>query len=107
VPPVTPVTPVTPPTIPAPILAPPTGQIRDTVAQVQSSVLSPQAGTGPQALNLSSTLVVVGEGQADGDKSRDRAAGSVIDTRLGTGASAPTLQIQNGGVQLPLTLTIE
>ena len=105
--PITPATPVTPPTTPAPILAAPTGQIRDTVAQVQSSVLSPQAGTGPQALNLSSTLVVLGEGQADGEKTRDRAAGSAIDTRLGAGSSAPTLQIQNGGVQLPLALTIE
>jgi filamentous hemagglutinin family protein len=101
--PVVPAPPVTPPTSPAPA----TGQIRDTVAQVQSSVLSPQAGTGPQALTLSSTLVVVNEGQADGDKPRDSAAGSTIDTRLGTGASAPTLQIQNGGVQLPLSLTIE
>jgi filamentous hemagglutinin family protein len=97
--PVTPVTPVTP-AIPAPAA---TEQVREAVVQVQSTVLAPQASSQPQALTLASTVnEVASDGSAPKEeKARDKAASSLIDTRFGAGANAPTLQIQDGGVQLP------
>jgi hypothetical protein len=73
--------------------------------QVQSTVLAPQASSQPQALTLASTVNEV-TGASDSsapkdEKARDRAASGLIDTRFGAGANAPTLQIQDGGVQLP------
>ncbi|MGK5037045.1 YDG domain-containing protein [Janthinobacterium sp. LB3P118] len=79
-------------------------QIQNTVTQVQSSVLPPQALAQPQALNLSSTLVVQ---QTDAGTSRAEPVQDTVGTRLlntstGFGTPAPTLQILNGGMQLPL-----
>jgi hypothetical protein len=97
--PVTPVTPVTP-AIPAPAA---TEQVREAVVQVQSTVLAPQASSQPQALTLASTVnEVAGDTSAPkNEKARDKAASGLIDTRFGAGANAPTLQIRDGGVQLP------
>jgi filamentous hemagglutinin family protein len=99
--PVAPVTPVTP-AIPAPAA---TEQVREAVVQVQSTVLAPQASSQPQALTLASTVNEVASASDSSapkdEKARDKAASGLIDTRFGAGANAPTLQIQDGGVQLP------
>ncbi len=80
-------------------------EVRDAVAQVQSTILAPQASTQPGSLNLSSTLVDVSAGAtppaANDDKQGDPVAIGLINVRFGAGPGAPTLQIQNGGVQLP------
>ena len=96
----------------APVVAPTTPivsttqmqQVQSAVTQLQSSVLPPQALAQPQALNLSSTLLVQ---QTDAGTARTEPAQEKVDTRLfntstGFGTPAPTLQIQNGGMQLPL-----
>ncbi|MBT3065380.1 YDG domain-containing protein [Rhodoferax sp. U11-2br] len=89
----------------------PTQQIQNTVTQVQSTVLPPQASAQPQVLNLSSTLVV--QQQTDSgssststssSSSNAQATGTVVNTTTGFGTPAPMLQIQNGGLQLPLVL---
>ena len=49
-------------------------------------------------MSLSSTLVVTGAGEAQDAPARTTA---LVNTRLGAGPGAPTLQIQDGGVQLP------
>jgi filamentous hemagglutinin family protein len=99
-PPVTPVTPVTPP-------AQAPEQVRTILAQVQSLVLPPQASARPGALRLSSTLQVSSNDSKDNSKTvpsaqtdRSAPAPSII-TMVGTGAGAPRLQIQNGGMLLP------
>jgi len=78
-------------------------QMQSAVTQVQSSVLPPQALAQPQALNLSSTLVV----QRSGDVGRAQDASGVplLNTTTGFGTPAPMLHIQNGGIQLPLVAT--
>jgi filamentous hemagglutinin family protein len=85
--------------------APVIPEVREAVAQVQSTILAPQASTQPGSLNLSSTLVDVAAGAstppADDDKTGDRAASGLINVRFGAGPGAPTLQIQSGGIQLP------
>ena len=85
--------------------APVIPEVREAVAQVQSTILAPQASTQPGSLNLSSTLVDVSAGAstppADDDKQGDPVASGLINVRFGAGPGAPTLQIQNGGVQLP------
>ena len=83
-----------------------TEQVREAVVQVQSTVLAPQASSQPQALTLASTVNEVasassGSSAPKDEQARDRAASGLIDTRFGAGANAPTLQIQDGGVQLP------
>jgi hypothetical protein len=84
--------------------------VREAVAQVQSTVLAPQASTQPQALTLASTVKEIGTGAGTGSGNAEtppdgntpaKAAGGLIDTRFGAGPNAPTLQIQDGGVQLP------
>ncbi|MDO8040332.1 S-layer family protein, partial [Janthinobacterium sp. SUN137] len=82
-------------------------QIQSVVTQVQSSVLAPQASAQPQALNLSSTLVVQRTGAGSGDAARAQEGTSAppLITATGFGTPAPTLQIQNGGIQLPLVAT--
>ena len=89
-----------------------TQQVQNTVTQVQSSVLPPQASAQPQALNLSSTLVVQ---QTDSDSSASssttssssnaQATSTLVNTTTGFGTPAPMLQVQNGGMQLPLVAT--
>jgi len=76
-------------------------QVRDSVAQVQSSILPPQASAQPQALSLSSTIEVVGADKPEEGKPHRDTGGGTINTRVGSGAAAPQLQIQNGGVHLP------
>jgi hypothetical protein len=88
---------------------PPT--VRDVVTQVQSAVLPPQASAQPGALNLSSTVSVsasgTGQGQdgtqdaGDKDKARGGTLNRSINTVIGAGPSAPSLHIQDGGLQLP------
>ncbi|NIA53508.1 filamentous hemagglutinin N-terminal domain-containing protein [Massilia sp. TW-1] len=88
---------------------PPT--VRDVVTQVQSTVLPPQASTQPGALNLSSTVSVSASGAGqdqdgtrdagDKDKARGGTLNRSINTVIGAGPSAPSLHIQNGGLQLP------
>jgi trimeric autotransporter adhesin len=94
-----------------PVQNTPTQQIQNTVTQVQSTVLPPQASAQPQVLNLSSTLVV--QQQTDSgssststssSSSNSQATGTVVNTTTGFGTPAPMLQIQNGGLQLPLVL---
>ncbi|MCS0581016.1 YDG domain-containing protein [Massilia pinisoli] len=85
--------------------------VRDVVTQVQSTVLPPQASAQPGALNLSSTVSVsasgAGQGQdgtqdaGDKDKARGGTLNRSINTVIGAGPSAPSLHIQNGGLQLP------
>ena len=85
--------------------------VHDAVAQVQSAIQPPQASAQPQALGLSSTVVVLtgtdGSSRPDGSGSgSDNGADGktrkpTIETSLGAGVRAPTLKIQNGGVQLP------
>ena len=92
------------PTVPVTPAAPATEQVRDAVTQVQSTVLAPQASTQPQQLTLASTVVEVTSDSSSAppdEKARDKAASGLIDTRFGAGPNAPTLQIQDGGVQLP------
>ena len=97
--PAAPVAPVAPAT---PALAA-AEQVREAVVQVQSTVLAPQASTQPQALSLASTVLDASSDSnaPKAEPSRDKPARSLIDTRVGAGANAPTLQIQDGGVQLP------
>jgi filamentous hemagglutinin family protein len=88
---------------------PPT--VRDVVTQVQSTVLPPQASAQPGALNLSSTVSVSASGAGpdqdgardagDKDKARGGTLNRSINTVIGAGPSAPSLHIQNGGLQLP------
>jgi hypothetical protein len=77
--------------------------LRDAVAQVQSTLLAPQSSAQPQALILSSTVDDGGSGAspAPDDKGQAPASSTLISTRFGAGPGAPTLQIQDGGVQLP------
>ncbi|MGK5010830.1 YDG domain-containing protein [Janthinobacterium sp. MDB2-8] len=79
-------------------------QIQNTVTQVQSSVLPPQASAQPQVLNLSSTLLVqqTDAGTNRAGPAQETAGTRLLNTSTGFGTSAPTLQIQNGGMQLPL-----
>jgi hypothetical protein len=81
------------------------------VTQVQSAVLPPQASAQPGALTLSSTVSVsasgAGPGQdgtqdaGDKDNARGGTLNRSINTVIGAGPSAPSLHIQNGGLQLP------
>ena len=78
------------------------------VAQVQASLLPPQASAQPQGLTLSSTLVVQqldAAGNDNGERAQEPAAIPAINTVTGFGTAAPMLQIQNGGMQLPLVAT--
>ena len=79
-------------------------QIQNTVTQVQSSVLPPQASAQPQVLNLSSTLLVqqTDAGTNRAGPAQETAGTRLLNTSTGFGTPAPTLQIQNGGMQLPL-----
>ncbi|MGK5064898.1 beta strand repeat-containing protein, partial [Janthinobacterium sp. LB3P112] len=79
-------------------------QIQSAVTQLQSSVLPPQALAQPQALDLSSTLLVqqTEPGTSGTGRSQETAVTRLFDTRSGFGTPAPTLQILNGGIQLPL-----
>lgn len=117
---VTPVTPVvpaapeasTPSAVPAAVTLQdaPAQQVKNTVTQVQSSVLPPQAATQPQSLSLSSTILV-SRSDADSsqeDKSREGGGNSgsrLVNTATGFGTPAPKLRIQNGGMQLPPMIT--
>lgn len=84
--------------------------VRNVLTQVQSSVLPPQASAQPQSLSLSSTLVVRSQqddaAPAAGNESSNGSAGgrggsSLVNTTTGFGTPPPSLNIQNGGVQLP------
>ncbi|WP_295481267.1 YDG domain-containing protein [uncultured Pseudomonas sp.] len=90
-----------PVTTPAPVL--PVVRVQTAVAQVQSSILAPQATAQPQALNLSSTLDIRDDQQVKTDQQRtegDRKT-ALLNTASGFATPAPLLSIQNGGVQLP------
>ncbi|AQR69567.1 hypothetical protein BZG29_15425 [Janthinobacterium sp. LM6] len=104
VPVVTPVTPVTPAVS---VGATQLQQMQSAVTQVQSSVLPPQALAQPQALNLSSTLVVQrsGAGSSEAGRAQEAAGAPLPNTTTGFGTPAPMLHIQNGGIQLPLVAT--
>ncbi|MDQ2820149.1 MAG: YDG domain-containing protein [Pseudomonadota bacterium] len=80
VPPVSPVTPVAPVT---PVTSVTPAAVKDAVVQVQSIILAPQQNDKPR------------------DEAKDKAGNILIKTRFGAGPNAPTLQILNGGVQLP------
>lgn len=95
---------------PAPVVAIATlpQQVQNSITQVQSSVLPPQASTQPQVLNLSSTLVVqqqTDSGSSGGERTQEANVAPILNTASGFGTPAPTLQIQNGGMQLPLVAT--
>ncbi|MFJ3313895.1 YDG domain-containing protein [Herbaspirillum huttiense] len=84
--------------------------VRNVLAQVQSTVLPPQASAQPQSLSLSSTLVVrsqqddaapaVGNESSSGNAG-GRGGSSLVNTTTGFGTPPPSLNIQNGGIQLP------
>jgi len=108
-PPVQPEPPVQPPVQPGPPVTPITPpaqapeQVRTILAQVQSLVLPPQASARPGALRLSSTLQVSSDDSKavpSAQTDRNAPAPSII-TTVGSGAGAPRLQIQNGGMLLP------
>ncbi len=84
--------------------------VRNVLTQVQSTVLPPQASAQPQSLSLSSTLVVRSQqddaAPAAGNESSSGNAGgrggsSLVNTSTGFGTPPPSLNIQNGGIQLP------
>jgi len=82
--------------------------VRNTLVQLQSAILPAQAGAQPQDLRLSSTVKVIDAAEAppasdrpEHERGSDRPGSGAINTRLGGGTGAPTLQIRNGGVQLP------
>ncbi|WP_433693495.1 YDG domain-containing protein [Herbaspirillum seropedicae] len=80
--------------------------VRNVLAQVQSSVLPPQAASQPQSLDLSSTLTVRAEGregqQSDGAANdAPRRANTIELGGANVGGAGPVLQIRNGGTQLP------
>ncbi|MBA4709139.1 YDG domain-containing protein, partial [Aquitalea aquatica] len=83
-----------------------TQQIQNTVTQVQSSMLPPQAASQPQALNLSSTLTIKQESGTDpgqssaNDKTKGNAANGLVTSTVAIGSGGPVLQILNGGTQL-------
>ncbi len=72
--------------------------LEEIITQIQSSVLPPQASSQPQVLNLSSTLVVQQTPQL-------KQQTPLLNTNSGFGTPSPLLQIQNGGMQLPLIAT--
>jgi filamentous hemagglutinin family protein len=93
-----------------PPVVPPTQQVQNTITQVQASLLPPQASAQPQAFDLSSTLVVQqqtdsGSGGSSADLSQKTTGTPSINTTTGFGTPAPMLQIQNGGLRLPLVAT--
>lgn len=92
---------------PAPVVAPtaPSQQVQNTITQVQSSILPPQASAQPMVLNLSSTLQVQNSNSDGSSTSSTPNSSGLINTSSGFGTPAPTLQIQNGGMQLPLVAT--
>ena len=79
----------------------PPQQVRDTVTQVQSSVLSPQSASRPQSLALSPTLAVSAEARDDARNDEASRTANVDLGRTNLGAIGPVLQIRNGGTQLP------
>ncbi|WP_426085221.1 YDG domain-containing protein [Janthinobacterium sp. PSRC1-1] len=101
-----------------PVVVPdtPAQQVQSAVAQVQSSLLPPQALAQPQLLSLSTTLVVQqltdsgsssnSNSNSDSKESSKETLGlPLINTATGFGTPAPMLKIQNGGMQLPLVAT--
>ena len=103
---VVPETPVQPPPVALPV--------QNTVTQLQASLLPPQATAQPQALSLSSTLVVQQTTNTGSNSSNDNASDEgkqapaktpIINTTAAFGLPAPMLRIQNGGLQLPLVAT--
>uniref|UniRef100_UPI002639131B YDG domain-containing protein n=1 Tax=Janthinobacterium sp. TaxID=1871054 RepID=UPI002639131B len=97
-----------------PVVVPdtPVQQVQSAVTQVQSSLLPPQALAQPQLLSLSTTLVVqqlTDSGSSSNSNSKESSKETLglplINTATGFGTPAPTLKIQNGGMQLPLVAT--
>ncbi|PHV15136.1 hypothetical protein CSQ90_19100, partial [Janthinobacterium sp. BJB303] len=80
-------------------------QVQNTVTQVLSSVLPPQASAQPQVFDLSSTLVVQQTGSGKTERSQAATSRPALNTATGFGRPEPTLRIQNGGIQLPLVIT--
>jgi filamentous hemagglutinin family protein len=76
--------------------AAPSNDMQQAITQLQTSILPPHISTQPQFLTASST-VEVNNGQ---DNLRHIVPSSVF-VPVGFGVSAPSLNIQNGGVQLP------
>lgn len=72
--------------------------LEEIITQIQSSVLPPQASSQPQVLNLASTLVVQQTPQLKQQTPQ-------LNTNSGFGTPSPLLQIQNGGMKLPLIAT--
>ena len=113
----------------APVPAALPQQVQNTVSQVQTSLLPPQASAQPQVLSLSTTLVVqqladirstgnndstaitastgnITSTSSTGSANEQEATGlPLISTVTAFGAPVPTLKIQNGGMQLPLVAT--
>lgn len=113
----------------APVPAALPQQVQNTVSQVQTSLLPPQASAQPQVLSLSTTLVVqqladirstgnndstastastgnITSTSSTGSANEQEATGlPLINTVTAFGAPVPTLKIQNGGMQLPLVAT--
>jgi YDG domain-containing protein len=101
-----PAAPVSPPPAPLPPTSATGQEVLNTVTQVQSSVLPPQAAAQPQALSLSSTIVVSrSDASASPEDKPAEANGNtgsqLINTATGFGTQAPMLRIQNGGMHLP------
>ena len=83
-----------------PVVSPlPDQSILNAITQVQSAVLPPQASAQPNLLPGSTTLA------AGGDNENQQSRTSSMFVPIGFGQSAPRLQIQNGGMQLPLVAT--
>lgn len=83
-----------------PVVSPlPDQSILNAITQVQSAVLPPQASAQPNLLPGSTTLA------AGEDNENQQLRTSSMFVPIGFGQSAPRLQIQNGGMQLPLVAT--
>ncbi len=83
-----------PGTPPAPVL--------NATTQLASNVFSPQAGTRPDALNLSPTITVTQGSSGDtSSSSSGSGTGTVVNVAMTIGRMGPALQIVNGGMRLP------
>jgi len=87
-------------------ITPPASALNATT-QLAVNVVSPQAGTRPDALGLSPTIAVTQSSSADlaakGDAPSSFSSGTaaVVNVAMTMGSMGPALQIMNGGMKLP------
>jgi filamentous hemagglutinin family protein len=79
-------------------------QVSSAITQIQASTLAPQASSQTEMADLSSSITVIpGTSSAAATSGEAAGAGNGVtpDTRMAIGQSGSTLQIVNGGVNLP------